>query len=283
MRRHKWFKLLLETDEEKFTTDAGGMALPVGKLPVDIARDYISSLYHHAMQTLWRQNSPEVMRMTKVDFVLTVPACWGEAAKARTRKAALQAGVGGDHELQLLTEPEAAAVYAIKTQETGGIHVNDRIVVCDAGGGTVDLISYTVQQLYPSLSVTECCVGIGEFCGSTYIDRRFEDFLKLRLGETYNKLRVETQQRIVKNFEEVKCAFDDREEKDRYHVSIPTVDTIVEARVFNGEMEVTRAELKELFDPIVNQIIALVGGQVHASSINGRVNVRLPPPPHRTH
>jgi hypothetical protein len=55
-------------------------------------------------------------------------------------------------------------------------------------------------------------------------------------------LRPENQQRAVKNFEEVKCAFEDRPEKERFYVSIPTMDTIDEpgVRVRDGELEITR-------------------------------------------
>jgi len=51
--------------------------------PTDVARDYLAALYHHAMQTLWMMNSVAVMRACKVDFVLTVPAVWTDAAKNR--------------------------------------------------------------------------------------------------------------------------------------------------------------------------------------------------------
>ncbi|KAF8537474.1 hypothetical protein BDD12DRAFT_744792, partial [Trichophaea hybrida] len=239
-RRLKWFKLLLETDDEKVHTS---VPIPDGMTPTDVTRDFLSALYKHAMETLLRQNSAAVMSAVKVDFVLTVPAVWSDAAKNRTRKAAEEAGIGREHDLQLLSEPEAAAIYSFKVQQTGSINVGDRIVVCDAGGGTVDLISYAVVALHPDLRVTECAVGNGEFAaGSTYIDRAWEVFLKQRLGRHYHSLRPENQQRAVKNFEEVKCAFEDRPEKERFYVSIPTMDTIDEpgVRVQNGELEITR-------------------------------------------
>lgn len=103
-------------------------------------------------------------------------------------------------------------------------------------------MSYNVVQLRPFLRVEECAVGTGGFYGSSFIDRAFEVFLKQRMGQHYNQLRPEIQQRIVKNFEEVKCAFEDRPEKQRFYVSIPTVDTIEEqgVRIQNGELEITR-------------------------------------------
>jgi hypothetical protein len=55
-------------------------------------------------------------------------------------------------------------------------------VVCDAGGGTVDLISYTVVELEPILEVKEAAPGTGGLCGSTYLNRRFQEYLEARLS-----------------------------------------------------------------------------------------------------
>jgi hypothetical protein len=53
--------------------------------------------------------------------------------------------------------------------------------VCDAGGGTVDLISYTVVKLEPVVEVKEAAPGTGGLCGSTYINGRFKEYLEFRL------------------------------------------------------------------------------------------------------
>lgn len=35
--------------------------------------------------------------------------------------------------------------------------------MCDCGGGTVDLILYTITQVQPYLKFEELCVGVGEY------------------------------------------------------------------------------------------------------------------------
>jgi hypothetical protein len=42
---------------------------------------------------------------------------------------------------------------------------------CDAGGGTVDLISYKITQTKPTFRVEEAAVGSGDKCGASYIDK----------------------------------------------------------------------------------------------------------------
>ena len=82
----------------------------------------------------------------------------------------------------MISEPEAAAVYALDALDPHEIEVGDTFVVCDAGGGTVDLISYTAMALKPKLEVIEATPGTGSLCGSTFLNRRFEKFLEDKLG-----------------------------------------------------------------------------------------------------
>lgn len=73
------------------------------------------------------------MGMTKVQFVLTVPAVWSDSAKDATLKAAEKAGMGNRHDLKLISEPEAAAVYTLKAIQPNHLKVGDNFIVCDAG------------------------------------------------------------------------------------------------------------------------------------------------------
>lgn len=63
------------------------------------------------------------MEITRVDFVLTVPAVWNDAAKQRTQKCAENAGFANGHRLTMISEPEAAAVFCIKNQDSHDIKV----------------------------------------------------------------------------------------------------------------------------------------------------------------
>ena len=60
--------------------------------------------------------------------------------------------------LHIISEPEAAAMYALDIMDPHNVKVGDTFVLCDAGGGTVDLISYTVS-LKPVLKITEASPG----------------------------------------------------------------------------------------------------------------------------
>ena len=77
--------------------------------------------------------------------------------------------------------------------------MGDAFVICDAGGGTVDLISYEVTKQRP-LELKELIPGTGSFistfsdtgltesgigglAGSLMLNKRFEEFIKNIIGE----------------------------------------------------------------------------------------------------
>ncbi|CAF9934329.1 MAG: hypothetical protein HETSPECPRED_009185 [Heterodermia speciosa] len=262
-RKVKWFKLGLEVEQEV-------LRLPPGLTAADVVHDYLAGIYKHIMTTLYRRFDQGVMQMTTIDFVLTVPAIWSDGAKKKTEDAAIRAGLGNEHNLQLLSEPESAAIFTLRSLENSNsytqIRVHDRIVVCDAGGGTVDLISYDIQSIQPNLSVVECAAGTGDFCGSTFIDREFEKLFTKRMGHHYGNVSLVNRQQTVKNFESTKTAFRDDPSQKTFYVNVPTVGTLEDAGVYGGNFEITREEMRTLFDPIVDQIIQLIGLQVQTIS-----------------
>jgi hypothetical protein len=107
-----------------------------GKTVMDAVSDYLTQIYKHTMETLTRRYGETFMSKIKVEFVLTVPAVWSDAAKHATLQAAERAGMGNRHELKLISEPEAAAVYTLKAIQPNHLKAGDNFIVCDAGRGT---------------------------------------------------------------------------------------------------------------------------------------------------
>ena len=93
--------------------------------------------------------------------------------------------MGNGSKLHIVSEPEAAAVYALHIMDPHNILVGDTFVLVDAGGGTVDLISYTVSELKPTLKITEATTGTGSLCGSSFLNRIFQRFLEDKLGHVF--------------------------------------------------------------------------------------------------
>ncbi|KAL1606690.1 hypothetical protein SLS60_004097 [Paraconiothyrium brasiliense] len=242
------------------------------KTVAEAVSDYLAQIYKHTMETLTRRYGETFMSMTKVQFVLTVPAVWSDSAKDATLRAAEKAGLGSGKDLKLISEPEAAAVYTLKAIQPNNLKIGDNFIVCDAGGGTVDLIAYKITQLNP-LRVEESAVGTGGLCGSAFLNYRFEDHVKSRIGtERYTMMRekkVKTWNMGLKYFEEfVKRNFNE-EENTEVNVPFPGLPDDEEAGLESGFLVMSTEQVKEIFDPVVQEVISLVEGQVQTIRAKG--------------
>ncbi|TLD09571.1 hypothetical protein PspLS_11868 [Pyricularia sp. CBS 133598] len=151
--------------------------------------------------------------------VITVPAIWKGYARQAMHKAADQAGIlkkraTGPTELVFANEPEAAAMSTLvergRRPDIGGVYV-----VCDAGGGTVDMISYKIDQVDP-ISMKEAVEGrgklllckvnrfrklisLGALCDGIFIDQAFIELCKARLGNSWSSLSKSSLRYIIRN------------------------------------------------------------------------------------
>ncbi|KAF7532373.1 hypothetical protein G7054_g8021 [Neopestalotiopsis clavispora] len=233
---------------------------------VDAVSDYLTQIYRHTMDTLTRRYGESFMASTKVDFVLTCPAVWSDAAKNTTLQAAERAGMGAKSDIQMISEPEAAAVYTLKAIQPNHLNIGDNFIVCDAGGGTVDLIAYKIISLKP-LRVEESAVGTGGLCGSAFLNYRFEEHVKTRLGHSrFDEMKMKkgkTWQMGLRYFEEfVKRNFNE-DEYQEVNVPFPGLPDDEEAGLDSGFLVLTAAQIKEIFEPVVKEVCDLVQGQVN--------------------
>lgn len=194
--RHMWTKLELDSSPvgeaakifRELSLDANGPT----KQAVDIVADYLAQIKEHLVKNLDQRYSRFVWETLPITLVVTVPAVWSDAAKNRTLYAVRKAGFNVTEFPQLkrivtTTEPEAAAIHTIQALR-GSVSdeqfaIGDGFIVCDMGGGTVDLISYRVAELEPT-TLEESTVGIGDQCGGSFVDRGFLRWLERRLGTT---------------------------------------------------------------------------------------------------
>jgi len=227
--------------------------------------DYLGALYIHTLETLSRRWGERFVKEAKIQVVLTVPAVWSDKAKQATLQAAERAGMGKVAELLIVSEPEAAAVYTLKAIQPNVLNEGDNFIVCDAGGGTVDLIAYKVVGLNP-LRVEESAVGTGGLCGSAFLNYRFEDHVKDRVGEkVWNDMREKKEKTWnmgLKYFEEfVKRNFNDDEEGEM-NVPFPGLPDDEAAGLDCGFLTMSNEQVKNIVDPVVNEVIELVADQV---------------------
>lgn len=134
-----------------------------GKDAQTVVADYLAEVWKHGKAALEKRYGKTFLATTRLDFVLTVPAVWSDAAKDATLRAAQKAGIGPN--LSLISEPEAAAVYTLKTLLPKDLRVGNNFIVCDAGGGTVDLIS--CKCAHPTVSTPLPIVASGRIASTS--------------------------------------------------------------------------------------------------------------------
>lgn len=244
------------------------------KTVVDAVSDYLTQVYEHTMETLTRRYGESFMASTKVEFVMTCPAVWSDAAKNTTLQAAERAGMGAKSDIQMISEPEAAAVYTLKAIQPNHLSAGDNFIVCDAGGGTVDLIAYKIISLKP-LRVEESAVGTGGLCGSAFLNYRFEEHVRNRLGAArFDEMKLKKArcwQMGLRYWEEfVKRNFNEAEHAE-VNVPFPGLPDDEEAGLDCGFMIMKAEQIKGIFEPVVKEVCELVQGQVNGIRQKGGI------------
>ncbi|KAK8161278.1 hsp70-like protein [Phyllosticta citrichinensis] len=287
MESCSWTKLLLDrgtalTDFDdpalKKIMGSGMLRLPAGKLAKDVCQDYLTNLYHYTAETLSKKYSPEIYNITPVECWITVPAIWSDAAKDATRTAAITAGFGSRplDSVNIITEPEAAALAALKPhldlQSIDPVHPGETVLVCDCGGGTVDITTYQIMECRPRLKFKEVCVGMGGKLGSTYIDRNFNQFMIDTYGDAYTQIAPKKRgpgSAMMRSFETAKRTFGSgshgrNEERliEIEHVNMRAPSTW---RFDEDEatLKITYQDMKSFFDPVVDDILRLITTQAN--------------------
>ncbi|KAH7370903.1 Hsp70 family protein-like protein [Rhexocercosporidium sp. MPI-PUGE-AT-0058] len=264
-------KLLLDPDQPMPIylpeTTAKADTKRLGKPAVDVAADFIKTMYDHAMSKIGSTVPRGYMDICQKHFVLSVPAVWSDKAKDKTLKAAEKAGV---FPVTLIKEPEAAALYVLHTLKDFALHVGDAFVVCDAGGGTVDLISYEITQLQPRLELKELVPGKGGMVGSLGLNKRFEEAVRGLVGEyQFNYLRETKGFKLALEYfdQTVKTAF--RDDDDEFYVNFPmgNLEDDKDMNISSNCWTMEGNDVRAIFNPLITDIERMVAEQVQLLTI----------------
>ncbi|RBR08073.1 hypothetical protein FVER53590_00133 [Fusarium verticillioides] len=240
------------------------------KLPkdvVDVAADFMGAMYSHALEKIATRIPQGYLDLCQKDFVLSVPDVWSDMAKESTMQAAQKAGI---FPVAVIKEPEAAALYTFMSQERA-LAEGDCFVVCDAGGGTVDLISYEVVSTKPSLDLAEVVPGIGSMSGSLGLNRRFAEAVQNLIGdEEWFRLKNHDAWPLAeRQFDQsIKTAFNGDLE-DEYIVNFPGayLEDDDEERLLRDTWYMSGEAVRDIFEPLIADIIRLVNEQVQGARL----------------
>ncbi|KAK8078892.1 hypothetical protein PG994_002699 [Apiospora phragmitis] len=282
----RWFKLLLLKDEDleaeirssEQLLRARKMLKENNKSEIDLIADYLRKLWQHTLSKIRQVRDENIVEALRFHVVITVPAIWKGYARQGMETAAKKAGMldsrlAGETTLSFVPEPEAAALATLNDPGRR-FQPNDVFVACDAGGGTVDLITYKIGSAKP-LQLAEAVEGSGGLCGGTFVDESFERLCKSRLGRKWDRLSKASINEVMKGEWErgIKPQFKPQGGSKKYTVSIPaeafagssSTDTSKEPIIRDGRIHFREEDIQKAFTGVFADIDKLVKGQIQKS------------------
>ncbi|KAF2814241.1 actin-like ATPase domain-containing protein [Mytilinidion resinicola] len=286
----RWFKLLLLKDEDldeemrynEFILRGRKMLKENGKTAIDFISDFLHAIWIHVLETVKKAHGETVIDALAFHVVITVPAIWKGYARQGMEEAAKKAGIldrraAGATTLTFAPEPEAAALSTLcepgRKAKTGEVYM-----ICDAGGGTVDLISYKIGGVNP-MKLDEAAEGTGGLCGGIFIDETFERMCKARLGRKWDHLSKAGIKEIMKGEWEhaIKPQFMPGNRTKEYIVRIPAEafgkssldDTSRQPFIKNGRIHFSSPHIQWVFTETFSGIDALVDEQLRKAAKQG--------------
>ncbi|CZR41752.1 uncharacterized protein FPRO_11342 [Fusarium proliferatum ET1] len=277
MKPMKWFKLLLLKNEDIAKEE-------IRNAPqLQQARDILSSsrkrltavqVVGYYLKNVWDHTYAALKSMLDVDnlplrVAITIPAIWPAYAQSAMREAAKIAGITkyrdiGETTLILVQEPEAAALASLfQRNSSPEIQQNESFVVCDAGGGTVDVISYKVVSERP-FKLEECVPGTGKLAGAFQIDQAFESYVRGKAKLKISSLKdFDYNQFILREWElGAKRSFSISNAQENYHLHPPSKAYGTLARLRHKDtLIISNEEMTGFFNRSLTGIRTLVGSQ----------------------
>ncbi|KAL2700367.1 hypothetical protein AAEP93_008890 [Penicillium crustosum] len=292
----QWFKLLLLRDKdlssevrsEDLIVRARKMLQDENKTAVDCTADYLKALWAHTLMSIRSARSDVIISNLAFHVVITIPAIWKDYARESMKEAARKAGIlrrrssAAQTILTFVPEPEAAGLASLGLQRRQ-LRTDEVYVICDAGGGTVDVISYKVGELKP-IKLHEAVVGTGDLCGGIFVDEQFRRICKARLGRRWSNLNPGHIKHIMDSEWETKI-------KIRYHpdskrsniVAIPDEafhgpdrnDIEREPHIINGRIHFSSSDIRKTFKEVFAKIDKLLDGQIKSARAKGLSGIVL--------
>ncbi|PFH48898.1 hypothetical protein AMATHDRAFT_5370 [Amanita thiersii Skay4041] len=188
IKRAEWFKLHIRlphlNQEQNFTLEQMPK-LPPKKTAIDVYGDLLAYLYQATKTYICQRQGSDIWDavVTNAEYILTHPNGWEGKQQSELRRAARLAGLvkrasSSDalKRVHFVTEGEASLHFCLnKVPTVLDQYGKDGVMVVDAGGGTIDISTYTsiAKNKFKEIAPTECL-----YQGSAFVTRRATFFLQ---------------------------------------------------------------------------------------------------------
>ncbi|KAL4244988.1 hypothetical protein ABKN59_002854 [Abortiporus biennis] len=267
----EWFKLHLRPNA---LVDVTPQPIPLRKRPVDVLTDFLGYLYDCARQYIRETHANGEKLWDSLgddrEFILTHPNGWEGLQQEKMREAAVGAGlipdtIAGHARLSFVTEGEASLHYCLNSVSfRDAIRVGSNVAIIDAGGGTVDLSTYTFTQTSP-ISVEEIAPPGCIIQGSTRVNVRAKEFLVAKLQDSRYGSEDDINFMLECFNKGTKITF--RDPFERSYIKFGTMrDNDPDVGIRRGQLIVEGIDMSGFFEPSVLAIAEATFQQVSASN-----------------
>lgn len=136
--------------------------------------------------------------------------------------------------------------------------------MCDAGGGTIDISTYEVQETHPRLLLSETSASDCLIAGSTTVDRRAREAIQQRLRGTDWDNPADLQDLQLRFCAAIKETFSDRNEEQFLGIGNQGLNN-EDLRIRRGKLVFQGEEVAALFEPSIRAAEASIRERVKKS------------------
>ncbi|QRV82821.1 heat shock protein HSP70 family protein [Ceratobasidium sp. AG-Ba] len=199
-----------------------------------------------------------------MDIIITHPNGWGLEQQQRLRTASIKAGLTTEGQaatqVKFLSEAEASIHFCIESLGLNStVSPESKLVVCDAGGSTVDTTVYNVKSPRPKLELEEIKGSDCVQAGSIFVDEAASEYIRSALGRAgLRAVEVENcaKKGINAFISMIKPEFDGLKESVGCKVGEKTLNRARDGvHITNGRMRFLKHTVQSFFDPLVNEIL----------------------------
>ncbi|KAF8602936.1 hypothetical protein BDV93DRAFT_581066 [Ceratobasidium sp. AG-I] len=242
--------------------------LPTGVGIGQIYIDFLRYIFGHAKSyfqqtqldglTIWNSLS------STMKIVIAHPNGWGVREQGFLRNAAVKAGLSGegdsDTRISFVTEAEASLHFCLNLDPPPSFKVGMNLIVCDAGGSTVDITAYQVTATSPMLKLKEVKVSACVQAGSIFVDTEAKCHIERQIAIGGIGAHVDIDAVCSQFNTHIKPHFTGQEgdlsvKVGKREVKCPLIN------VQRGHMKIPGTTVKSFFDTCVTEILNTVASQ----------------------
>lgn len=136
------------------------------------------------------------------------------------------------------------------------------------------MISYTINAIKsiksPVTHLEESAPGTGGLCGSTFLDRQFDDWLRRKFSGFYRWDDGYHADALARWESDIKRNFTG-DLKKKYFIPARGLPDTPDLGIRGSKFEISGKHVKELFEPVISEILRLVKSQTAETKKRGSV------------